>query len=251
MNQQPAWMAVELSTEDPAISSVNFNNNPLLKGTEYVLPSQVNSRENHSKDIDHELPMLEELGIDLHLIKLKAVRVLLPYKFISVIVRWVNKLGYRKSCIVETSDTPLNNAHESDQPELAGPLIFAILLCFLLLLQGKVEFGAIYSLILTGIFGIKILLSLMCDRTVSWSHVITALGYGLLPNVCLALMRTLCFLFWGTGGLLLVFAWIVVLWSAWCASDLIVTAMEMLNQRLLVFYPLILFYAVFATVTLF
>ena len=172
-----------------------------------------------------DLPLLDELGIFPRHIWNKANAVLHPLKPMS-------------ADVIEDTD-------------VAGPLVFAVGLGFLFSLQGKVQFGAIYGLSVLGILFAKVLLSLMTEQSVPTQFVVSTLGYCLLPNLVLAVIQTFQYWLIGSHTILLPVAFAVIGWSAWCATVMFVRALSMEPQRFLILYPLVIFYAVFASLTIF
>lgn len=175
---------------------------------------------------EDDLPLLDELGIFPHEIRANALAVLNPFR----------EMG----------------ENVSDSMDLAGPIVFAVLLAILLSLRGSMRFGTIYGQFVIGVIFMRVLLSLMTENAVSLQFVISALGYGLIPNVFLAASQSLMYWLFGyVGKTMLVPALLAVLWSAWCATSMLVRGFHMEKQRYLIMYPLSLFYAVFATLTIF
>lgn len=202
-------------------SSVSNNNN-----NSAGMPSAVPVHQTRFGFPEDDLPLLQELGIFPHHIRMKAMAVLNPRAEMS-------------ADVIEDMD-------------LAGPVTFAVSLGFLLSLQGKVQFGAIYGLSLIGIFFAKMLLSLMSDHhSAPLQFVVSTLGYCLLPNLVLAVVQTFQYWLIGSHAVIMPLAFVVVGWSAWCATTMFVKAMAMEAQRYLVLYPCVIFYAVFAALTIF
>ncbi|KEG11483.1 membrane protein YIP1 [Trypanosoma grayi] len=175
---------------------------------------------------EDDLPLLEELGIFPHQIRCKAWAVLNPFKAMA--------------------------QEAVEDMDLAGPIVFAVTLAFLLSLQGKIQFSTIYGHSVLGIIFMKVLLSLMTDRCVPLQFVISALGYGLIPSIVLAACHSLVYWLIGyVGKTMLPPALLIVLWSALCATAMLVNGLSMEQQRYLILYPIFLFYAVFAALTIF
>ena len=172
-----------------------------------------------------DLPLLEELGIYPSHIKAKALAVLHPLK-------------------------PMNSEVVEDT-DLAGPMVFALLMGLMLSLQGKLQFGAIYTVCMLGIVLAKFLLTMMAEQSVKLQFVISTLGYCLLPNILLAFVQTFKYWIWGSGGVMVPIALGVIAWSGWCATQMFVSALLMQEQRYLLLYPCLLFYATFAALTIF
>lgn len=172
-----------------------------------------------------DLPLLEELGIVPSHIRSKATAVLHPLRKVS--------------------------ADTSEGTDLAGPIVFAVLLALLLSLQGKVQFSAIYGLSLFGILGFRALLGLMSDEPVCLLLIVSTLGYCLIPIVLLACVQTVLFWIIGISSAILPLAFGAIAWSGWCGSQMFAAAFHMNQQRFLIFYPMLIFYAVFAALTIF
>jgi protein YIPF5/7 len=175
---------------------------------------------------EDDLPLLEELGVFPRHILDKARAVLNPFKVMSV--------------------------EAAKDTDLAGPILFALSLALLLSLRGKIQFSAIYGLFVLGVVFFKILLSLMQPKgagaPLQW--VVSTVGYGLLPTVLLAVVRTMCSWLL-TRRSLLPLTLLMILWSAWCGSALVAKGLGMEEQRYLVLYPMLLFYAAFDALTVF
>lgn len=169
-------------------------------------------------------PLLEELGINLSHIRAKTVAVLNP-------LRPVDK-------------------HIMDDTDLAGPLLFCLLFGTSLLLAGKVHFGYIYGVALLGWASLYGLLNAMAERDNGIDTLRTAsvLGYCLLPMVLLSLASVILSL---RGVLGLISGGLAVLWCSISSSNMFVSALSMREQRILVAYPVALFYFCFALMTIF
>lgn len=172
----------------------------------------------------NEPPLLEELEINLDQIMQKTWAVL-TFK----------NLNDHKNIL-----------HE---PDLAGPLVFLMTFGFLLLLTGKIQFGYIYGLGTLGCLIIYIVVFLMTERSLTFMCTVSVLGYCLLPMVILSALSILINLKATIYGN--VISVIAILWCAIGASNLLVTAIEMSNSRLVIAYPCALFYTVFALLTVF
>lgn len=135
------------------------------------------------------------------------------------------------------------------EPDLAGPLVFLLTFGFLLLLTGKIQFGYIYGLGTLGCLIIYFVVHLVAPRNISFMCTVSVLGYSLLPMVLLSGLSILINLRATIGGN--VFSLAAILWCAVGASNLLVTAIDMTNSRLVIAYPCALFYTVFALLTVF
>jgi hypothetical protein len=173
-------------------------------------------------DFSNEPPLLEELGINPEHIVQKTLAVLNPFRATRVDV--------------------------AGDADLAGPLVFCLAFGSLLLLSGKIHFNYIYGIGAMGCVANYGLLTLMATAPVSFTVVISVLGYCILPIVALSALSILISL---TGPLGTIVTAVAVLWSSLSASKLFVTAYEMEDQQLLVAYPCSMLYAVFALITMF
>lgn len=179
---------------------------------------------NNTDDFENEPPLLEELGVNFNYIQQKTLAVLNPFGIIT------------KDIIIDQ--------------DLAGPLVFCLLFGTSLLLQGKVHFGHIYGIGLMGCIGMYSLLNLMAseEKTISFTCTASVLGYCLLPMGLLSLIAVV-FSLQGIFGYLI--ASTAILWCTFSSSKLFTIALSMEGQRLLVAYPCMLLYAVFALLAIF
>eukprot|EP00796_Vickermania_ingenoplastis_P003974 gene3974-2833_t len=109
----------------------------------------------------------------------------------------------------------------TDNNDLAGPIVFAIAIATLLLVQGKVEFSAVYAQIIIGAIGFRVMLSLLSGAAASLVFVVSSLGYALLPSLILAVLRAGQFWLLGSTAkrALVPVAVAMIMWSAWSASS--------------------------------
>ncbi|KAJ2818369.1 hypothetical protein IWW50_005843, partial [Coemansia erecta] len=151
----------------------------------------------------NEAPLLEELGINFQHIKSKTLAVLNPFK-------------------------PLDTKIYDDS-DMAGPLLFILVLGTFLLLSGKSQFGYIYGVGLMGTVGIWAILNLMSQGGVEVMRTASILGYCLLPIVflgCIGLAADL-----KTGQLGTLAAVIPIAWSTYSSATMFVTVLSMSEQR--------------------
>lgn len=172
-----------------------------------------------------EPSLLSELGINFSHIKGKTMAVLNP----------------RASRI---SDEIANDA------DLSGPLIFCLLFGTFLLLAGKTHFGYIYGVALFGTISLHWLFKLMGQQTTSLDIMKTAsvIGYCLLPLVIISGVAVFSDLD-GLFGYCL--AILCVCWCTYSASGFFVSVLKLENARVLIAYPLSMFYSVFALMAIF
>ena len=175
-------------------------------------------------DFENEPPLLEELGINFSNIWQKTLYVLIPRKNL-------------KTDVLSDGD-------------LAGPIIFSCALGFCLLCAGKVHFGAIYGFMIIGCIGINLLLNLMCndDIKIDMLHTVSIVGYCVLPILFLSTINIVVNLKGKIGFIVSIF---FVIWSAFISTRFFEKLTQMSHQRYLILYPMALFYACFALITVF
>lgn len=174
-----------------------------------------------------EAPLLEELGINFAHIKTKTFAV----------------LGFKSSSI---SEDVIQDA------DLAGPILFCLLFGLLLLLSGKTHFGYVYGVALFGTTSLHLLFKLMSNNTGKTSldllKTASVLGYCLLPLVILSALAVFHDLDNTVGYVLGILA---ILWCTFSSSAFFVRVLNLVNARILVAYPLAMFYSVFALMAIF
>jgi hypothetical protein len=114
--------------------------------------------------------------------------------------------------------------------------------------SGKPQFGYIYGVALLGDLSIYFLLNLMSPTGIDAYRVSSVLGYCLLPLVITSLASIGLNLDSIAGYVLSITS---IFWCAYSASGIFVSVLQMQNQRYLVAYPVMLFYASFALLTVF
>lgn len=202
----------------PATGEMQTSPQPMMNSTPYY--GNYDSNDPYA----NEPPLMEELEINLDQIIQKTWAVL----------------------TFKNLDDHKNILHE---PDLAGPIAFLLAFGFLLLLSGKIQFGYIYGLGTLGCLIIYFVVYLMAPKNISFMCTVSVLGYCLLPMVMLSGLSVLVNLKATLAGN--IFSVVAILWCAIGASNLLVTAIDMSNSRLVVAYPCALFYTVFALLTVF
>mmetsp|Transcript_56051 Transcript_56051/g.131363 ORF Transcript_56051/g.131363 Transcript_56051/m.131363 type:complete len:258 (-) Transcript_56051:230-1003(-) len=183
-------------------------------------------------NFDDEPSLLEELGIDFHKIYERTVSVLNPMK--KVTKDMLYSIGH--------------DGQQSADSDMAGPLIIGLMLGGAMLLRGKVQFGYIYGVSMVGCFSLWLVMTLMSERGIDLWQTASILGYCLLPMVLLAFFSVF---FSGTGAIMSILTVMTVIWCTMRSSDMMVIAMDVHNEKALVAYPIGLFYACFALISVF
>lgn len=171
-----------------------------------------------------EPPLLEELGINFGHIKTKTLAVL----------------------------NPLNRNIGPDimaDLDLAGPILFVLLFGTFMLLLGKQQFGYIYGVGLFGILSLHYLFKFMLNEVqIDFTRLALVIGYCLLPLVFVLLVSVVASLDNWLGYLGCALA---ILWCTLLALGFFVAVLKLHNVRLLIAYPLMMFYSVFALMAIF
>ncbi|KAK3384655.1 hypothetical protein B0T24DRAFT_662928 [Lasiosphaeria ovina] len=212
---------------------------------------------------DGEPPLLEELGINFRHVQTKTLAVLNPFSRID--------------------------QHLMDDSDMAGPILFFLLFGTFLLLSGRVHFGFIYGLALFGSVSLHTILSLMApadgpagggvsaagqatpyasaapsypgqptaDPTgaggahsggLTFTRSASVLGYCLLPLVATSLVGIVMSMDTPLG---IVLTCAAIMWCTYSASGIFCAVGRLRNMRVLVAYPLALFYVGFGIMSVF
>ena len=187
------------------------------------------STQQYQYDFENEPPLLEELGINISHIKTKSLAVILPFKYAKTVI---------DTSIMEDND-------------LAGPLVFGLLLGTELFLAGRIQYGYIYGFGLFGTLMTTLVLNLMSpsDSISVWT-VVSILGYSLLPVNLLAAINVFYRIrYMGVVGVVL--AALTIMWCTLSSTRLVERGCGMRDQRFLVGYPNALLYSAFVMITIF
>lgn len=134
--------------------------------------------------------------------------------------------------------------------DMAGPILFCFSFGAFLLLSGKTHFGYIYGVALFGTLSLHFLFKLMSSNGQGLDFLTTAstLGYCLLPLVVLSGLAVILPLDNMFGY---IFSLVSIAWCTWASSGLFVRVLSLSQARLLVAYPLTMFYSIFALMAIF
>jgi protein YIPF5/7 len=135
-----------------------------------------------------------------------------------------------------------------DDADMAGPLLFILMFGIFLRITGKSHFGYIYGVGVLGMGSIFLILNMMSQTGIDWSRTASVLGYCLLPMVMLSGFSVVLQLGSAIGFILSV---VSILWCTFSSSGMFTSVLHMSEQRFLVAYPVGLFYACFALMTVF
>lgn len=168
-------------------------------------------------------PLLEELGIDLSVIKSES---LLPLKV----------LQQNPESIMVSSD-------------LTGPVILLFIFTFSLVLQCKIHFGYIYLISLLSSFLMYVLLNLLSSSKIGYTMCCNVIGYSMTPVVGFSIANIL--LKWMSPFLRAVLGFLMSLWSGYTSSVVFCTYMKFNDKLVVVLYPLFLAYMCFTMMVVF
>jgi len=185
-------------------------------------PVQQAGQMSYDDDLENEPPLLEELGINVEHIVLRMKGVAL-FKTID-------------QDVLEDAD-------------LSGPIAIIMMLGTCLLLAGKIQFGYLYGLGVSGCMSIWLLINVMSQKGgIDLYRTTSILGYGLIPIVVLAFFGIFLSLQSTFGS---VISAACIFWATATSSRFFATAIAMQNQRWLVAYPVGLFYTCFTLLVAF
>lgn len=170
-----------------------------------------------------DIPLLEELGINLHSVKVECT---LPFKIFS------------------TSLESLEIASD-----IAGSIIMIFLFAISLLLQGKLHFGYVYLVSIMASFFIFLLLNFMSISEIKYLTCCNIIGYSLSPVVIFSFLNIL--LRFTALPVSIMLGALMATWSAYTASKVFCYQLKFSDKQLVVFYPLFMIYSCFILMAVF
>ncbi len=180
-----------------------------------------------------EVPLLEELGINLEHIGMKTKAVILPF----------GRFGGH-------SMDPADIVKDAD---LAGPIAFCLVLGAEMVLTGKLQFGYIYGFGVFGCASMTLIVNLMSPLAegVSIWTVSSVLGYALIPVNLLAAVKLIVINLVNLQSLGRFLGLLTVAWSTIASTRLLELGFGLREQRYLIAYPVALLYSAFVMITIF
>jgi len=173
-------------------------------------------------DEDNEPPLLEDLGVDINLIKQRTLAVL---KF-----------------------KELDEKFAADA-DMSGPLLIALAFGSLLLMNRKIHFGYIYGFGVIGTICIYMIMNLLSQHAkAKLYNTMSILGYCLIPITILSAINVILDLVTWYGFVLCLGT---IVWSTIAATRFFKVLLNLDQQKYLVGYPIFLFYLVFVLITIF
>jgi hypothetical protein len=205
-----------------------MNHFPLNNSFDAYMQLPLNERHFEEIDLcDGEPPLLKELGFDFDHMKRKMIVVMNP------LTRGLEQ-DLRDDC------------------DLTGPLILCLLLGLVLTLSRGWAFDYVYGFASIGSLSVWALVNLLNNpgsEGIGIYHTVSVLGYGMFPFIPLATLSIFISLNTMMG---LVITFMFVVWSTSSASMMFISASSYRKDgRLLLAYPLALYYSCFALLTVF
>lgn len=211
--------------QNPNYYGTNVNTLLYSSAPEYAYMDEKDHKPYKSADYndeEYEPPLLEELEIDLYLVKKRIIAILDPF---------------HSGVIMGSYD-------------LAGPFFICLLFAFCSLISGaKINFNHVYSLSAFSCLFMYLLLTLMISSDeITLSSVTSILGYSLLPLVLLSSIGVFINLYSLVGIILSIVA---VLWCTFAATKMFTGMGDSVDKKMLIAYPCVLCYGVFTLCLMF
>lgn len=174
--------------------------------------------------VEEEPPLMEELGINTHLIMKKTLNILNPIRL---------------------------NSDLHEDADLAGPFVLCMMMGLFQLLAGKLQFGVILGWICMASFFLYVVFNMLAGRhgNLDLYRCLSMVGYSMVPMVvfsCLSLFVP----HRGIGTFIM--AGLTVLWCTRACTKLLVALAPHAHQhRSLVAYACILIYIMFSLLVVF
>ncbi|CAD8138986.1 unnamed protein product [Paramecium pentaurelia] len=175
--------------------------------------------------IDDDIPLLEDLDITSPL--------LIQQRIMSVL--------FFQKC----------DSEYLEDPDLSGPTLIVASLGLLPIFTGKIQFNYIYGIGLWGWLLLYLLMNFMIQqqgKQIEFYKILSYLGYGLAPIVLLTILSLFLQLNSSFGYALAI---VCAVWSTASVSKTFDTILGLQHRRLLIAYPLFLFYCTFVIITIF
>ncbi|XP_065210412.1 protein YIPF5-like [Planococcus citri] len=199
-------------------------NQPLYPATpEYAFMDDNNVyKKADFNDEEFEPPLLEELEIDLFVIRKRLIAILDPF---------------HSGVVMGSYD-------------LAGPCFICVLFAFCSFISGaNINFNHVYSLSAFSCLFMYLLLTLMISsEEIKLSSVTSILGYSLLPLVLLSSVGLFINLYSLVG---IILSTVAVLWCAFAATKMFTSMGNTVDKKMLIAYPCVLCYGVFTLCLIF
>jgi len=132
------------------MSGISAGNAPVSSSTSTTITSSTKTTgmlmaDDYQPIVD-EVPLLQELGIDLKDVMYKSFTIVLnPFSQIRKKLANLRKEQNQASVFGSGVSAEDEDARSAMQSDLVGPFLFGLALAFVLLLKGKVSFGPIYT----------------------------------------------------------------------------------------------------------
>lgn len=206
-------------TDEDLPQNIDLTQNAYVEKT---TENSSNDKPLNADNDDEDIPLLEDLGINLQNIKKKIISILTIHR--------IDKKFLQDS-------------------DLAGPFFIFVIFAFSLILQKKTCFGSLYGISVFGSVLLFLLMNLMSKRSsILLYDTISVLGYCLIPVAILSFIAVFIVMKGLIGGILCFF---VIIIASISATRFFEIALDMSEQKWLIFYPVSLFYTCFVLVSIF
>lgn len=170
-------------------------------------------------------PLLEELGINLNVIKKESL----------MIFKVLNPKDIKVSFIEEA--------------DMSGPIIFILLYTLCLFINCKMHFGYVYLISIISLFSIYFLLNVIDTVSIGLLQCCSVMGYAFVPMNIFSFINI--FLNWCGSTFKIIIGILFTLWSSYISTTVFITYLGLNNKRLVVWYPLMLCYGCFSLLVIF
>ena len=171
---------------------------------------------------ENELPLLEELGIDFKAIGSKMLHHLNPF-----------------------------SVPDAEEIDIIGSILILMFIAISLLLLGKIHFGIIYGYSIIANTVEYFVMNLLSQKNIDFSLVFTHFSYCLFPNIFYVVVLFIL-QFFGINKMVMQCIGIVFVGlSTFMCSRIFNVLIDSANRKLLVLYPIMLYYGLFILFVMF
>ncbi|KAF9761584.1 Protein transport protein yip1 [Nosema granulosis] len=169
--------------------------------------------------------LLEELGINLSIIKKESLLIFKVFK---------------------PSDIKVSFIEDAD---MSGPIIFILLYTLCMFINCKMHFGYVYLISLISLLSIYFLLNVIDTVSIGLLQCCSVMGYAFVPMIIFAFLNI--FLNWSGSLFRIIMGILFSLWSSYVSTTVFILYLGLANRSLVVWYPLMLCYGCFSLLVIF
>lgn len=175
--------------------------------------------------LSDDTPLLEELGINLGIIKKESL----------MIFKVLNPKDIKVSFI--------------EDADMSGPIIFILLYTLCLFVNCKMHFGYVYLISLISLFSIYFLLNVIDTVSIGLLQCCSVMGYSFVPMNIFSIINI--FLNWSGCTFRIIMGILFTLWSSYISTTVFITYLGLNNKSIVIWYPLMLCYGCFSLLIVF